>query len=108
MTVVLTRAELVDQVDRFISGSIKGQALARWAFDRFYQREEGALDYEPGFGAVIDAVLEELTWADSAPFALSVEQAAQLRRRLAKAQPRADDELLDDDDVDWDEEPGVE
>ena len=106
MTAVLTRVELIGQIERFVAGQLNGQALARWAFDRFYQREEGTLTYEPGFGAAIDAVLEELTWADSTPFVLTVEQAEQLHRRMVDAQARADDDVFDD--VDLDDESGVE
>ena len=85
MTPVLTRQAIREQLERFATGSLSREALAAWAFDRFYDEAEGQLEYEAGSDEIIDAVLEELAWADSAPFTLDATAARRLQQRLDEA-----------------------
>ena len=82
MTTILTRAELRQAIERFLAGELEASALARWAFDQFYAAEEDGLVYEPGFEELIGEVLDELMWADSAPFVLEADAARRLQERL--------------------------
>jgi len=92
MTAILNREALRAEIERFVQGAHSGQALAAWAFDRFYAQEEDRLAYEPGYETVIDEVLEELMWGDSPPFTLEVEAARRLQQRLAEAEPEVEEE----------------
>ncbi len=85
MTTILTRAELRQAIERFLAGELEAPALARWAFDQFYAAEEDGLVYESGFEELIGEVLDELMWADSAPFVLEAEAARRLQERLNRS-----------------------
>jgi hypothetical protein len=88
MTTILTREELRKAIERFLSGELGAPALAAWAFDQFYAAEEDVLVYEPGSEEIIEEVLDELMWADSAPFALEAAAARRLQERLNRSLSR--------------------
>ncbi len=92
MSMELSRAALVAEIERYLQGSLSGRALAAWAFDQFYAEAEGRLAYEPGHQAIIDDVLDELMWGDSPPFSLEFEAARSLQQRLAEAEPEVEEE----------------
>ena len=85
MAAVLTRQAIREQLERFATGCLAREALAAWAFDQFYDEAEGQLAYEAGFDEIIDGVLEELAWADFAPFRLDPMAARRLQQRLDEA-----------------------
>ncbi len=84
MNEALTRAEIGEQIDQFVTGRLTARQLAAWAFDHFYQAEEGALIYEVGYEDLIEDVLDALMWGDSPPFVLDVTQAQGLQDRLGR------------------------
>ena len=92
MTTILTREELRQAIERFLDGELGASALATWAFDQFYAAEEAGLVYEPGSEEIIGEVLDELMWADSAPFVLEAAAARRLQERLNRSVSRAHEE----------------
>ena len=82
MDPTLTRADILEQLERYLGGSLNQNALAAWAFKQFADEEEELLVYEPGCEDVISEVLDELMWADAAPFALDPATAQALAERL--------------------------
>ena len=104
MTAELTRAAVRAEIECFLQGTRTRKALAAWAFDQFGDEAEGMLSYEGGKEDVIAEVLDELMWADAAPFVLEAATARELQQRLASgvaSRPRrspADDEDEDEDD----------
>ena len=98
MTLVLTRQAVREQIERFAGGTLSAKALAAWSFDQVCDEAEGLLTYEAGREELIDAVLDELVWADSAPFVLDVPAARELQRRLDDADSSSrESELLTTD-----------
>jgi hypothetical protein len=79
---VLTRAEVREQIERFVAGSVSGTALAAWAFKQFADEEEELLAYEAGSEESIAEVLDDLIWADASEFALDAAAAQALAERL--------------------------
>ena len=112
MTAELTRAAVRVEIERFLQGTRTRKALAAWAFDQFGDEADGMLSYEVGMEDVIAEVLDELMWADSAPFVLEAATARELQQRLdagIASRPRrspADDE--DEGDEDDDESANIE
>ncbi len=82
MSEVLARAELREQIDRFLRREIEARTLSGWAFDRFYAAEEGQILFEEGAAEQIGEVLDELMFSDSPPFELDDEHARALQQRL--------------------------
>ncbi len=78
----LTRAEVREQVERYLAGSLTRDALAAWAFKQFADQEEELVVYEVNQEALIEEMLDELMWADTAPFALDSPTAQSLVERL--------------------------
>lgn len=75
------RDDIIAKINARFSGQISPAALATWAFDIFYAIDQGeeVVDAE-GSDAIAD-VLDELMFADEAPFALGD---ADLRRMIAR------------------------
>ncbi len=82
MNNILTRMEVWEQVERYLAGSLTRNTLAAWAFKQFADQEEELLVYEPGHEELIAEMLDELMWADAAPFALDFSTAQTLVERL--------------------------
>ena len=78
----LTRAEVHEQVERYLAGSLTRDALAAWAFKQFADQEEELVVYEVDQEALIEEMLDELMWADTSPFALDAPTAQSLVERL--------------------------
>ncbi len=78
----LTRLEVREQVERYLAGSLTRDALAAWAFKQFADQEEELLVYEVDQEALIEEMLDELMWADTAPFVLDSPTAQSLVERL--------------------------
>lgn len=81
---VLGRQELAAQVQARLAGSLNANALAAWAYARFYEEEMELLSLEPGADDLLREVLDELMFADDASFALDDNA---LRALLARLQP---------------------
>ncbi len=79
---ILTRAEVREQVEQYLAGSLTPDTLAGWAFKQFADQEEEFLVYEPDHEELITEILDELMWADAAPFALDLSTAQTLVERL--------------------------
>jgi hypothetical protein len=82
LSVMLTRTQVVEKIQARLSGVIDDEALAAWAFDRFYAEEMGAIDFEPeGEPAIADA-LDELMFGDDPSFRLDERELQNLVARL--------------------------
>ncbi|NJN16040.1 MAG: hypothetical protein HC822_07025 [Oscillochloris sp.] len=74
---------MIQLIEQRLSGQISAQALASWAFDRFYAIEEGVEVIAPEDEDVLGAVLDDLMFADEESFALDD---TDLRRFIARLQ----------------------
>lgn len=83
---ILTVHELNTQLTLYLEGRRTARALAKWAFDRFSDQEEGLIVYEEGQETTIAAVLDDLIWADSEPFKLDEEMIRRLQQQITKGQ----------------------
>ena len=97
---VLTRQQLIAQLQAAVEGTVEARALSAWAFDRFYGEEEGTVEFEPGYRQAIGAVLDDLMFGDQPGFVLSAAELQQMIQHLLSAEPIADD--LDDEEDDKD------
>ena len=77
-----TRAMVVERIQANLAGSLTNEALAAWAFDRFYAEEAGSEDYEAGAEEVITDVLDTLMFGDDPGFRLDEEELRALIARL--------------------------
>jgi hypothetical protein len=76
---VITCTMVAEQIDERLSGALTNEALAAWAFDRFYDVELGLARFEEGAAARIADVLDALMFSDDEAFRLNEEEL----RRLA-------------------------
>lgn len=76
---VITRDMVAEQIDQRLSGATTGEALAAWAFDRFYAVELGLAHLEAGAEKRISDALDALMFSDHEAFRLNEEEL----RRLA-------------------------
>ena len=79
---IVTRNDVRNQLEQYLAGALNAEQLAGWAFDRFYALEQGAESVEAADAEVIAATLDELMFADAAPFALTAEDVQRLIARL--------------------------
>lgn len=79
---ILMRNDVITQLQQYLSGAINAEHLAGWAFDRFYAIDQGQESVEPADADVIADVLDELLFADAAPFALAPDAVQRLIARL--------------------------
>lgn len=99
---VLTRQQLIEQLQAAAAGKTEAQQLSGWAFDHFYAEEEGTVEFEPGYRRVIAAVLDDLMFGDQPGFYLSDTELNQMIQHVLKAEPTAND--VDEDDLDDEED----
>ncbi|ACL23476.1 MAG: hypothetical protein C0184_07615 [Chloroflexus aggregans] len=76
--------DLVSAIAEHLAGRLSRKQLAAWAFDRFYELEQGEIIVPPEEEAVIRDALDDLMFADDAPFVLSEGELRQLMERLAQ------------------------
>lgn len=76
---VITCSMVADQIDERLSGAMTDEALAAWAFDRFYAVELGLARFEAGAEERIADALDMLMFSDHDAFRLNEEDL----RRLA-------------------------
>jgi hypothetical protein len=68
---MLTREDLIAQIQARLERRLSDEQLASWAFDRFYACELGTETIEPAASARIAEALDELMFATDGPdFAL--------------------------------------
>jgi hypothetical protein len=79
---VTTRAAIVARIEARISGQLSDNALAAWAFDRFYAEELGSEAYEAGAEEAIADVLDALMFGDDPGFRLDEEELRALIAQL--------------------------
>jgi len=78
---ITTRAAIVAQIEARLSGT-PTDALASWAFDRFYAEELGSEAYEAGAEVPITEVLDSLMFGDDPGFRLDEEELRALIAQL--------------------------
>ena len=76
---MLTCNDVISKIEQQLSGELSATALASWAFSRLYAYELGEEEFS---AALIEAVLDDLTFADDAAFALDAEALHVLINRL--------------------------
>lgn len=80
---MLTKAELIGQIQARLAGRQSEAELAAWAFDRFYACELGNEMLDPLDSGQITAVLDDLMFATDDPhFALNDESLRALVKQL--------------------------
>jgi hypothetical protein len=82
---MVTRNDVRTQLEQYLAGAITAEHLAGWAFDRFYAIDQGVELIETADADVIAATLDELMFADAAPFALTQGDVQRLIARLQHA-----------------------
>jgi hypothetical protein len=80
---IVARTDVITKLEDRLAGRISADALATWAFDLFYELDQGAGEVAPEDADAIAAVLDELLFADDERFALEPED---LRRLVARLQ----------------------
>ena len=80
---IVSRSELIARLEECLAGQISAATLASWAFDLFYDLDQGMLAVNPEDGEVIADVLDTLIFADDERFALDE---ADLHRLIARLQ----------------------
>lgn len=99
---VLTRQQLIEQLQAAADGKAEPQQLSGWAFDHFYAEEEGIVEFEPGYRRVIAAVLDDLMFGDQPGFYLTATELHQMIQHVLHAEPAAND--VDEDNLDDEED----
>ncbi len=80
----LTSDDLIAMIAEHLAGRLSIEQLATWAFDRFYEVEQGLLTVPVTEEEAVMAALDDLMFADDEPFALSRHELQQLMERLAQ------------------------
>ncbi len=80
---IFERSALIAKLQERLDGRIEAAELAQWAFDRFYELDQGMLAVDAADIDVIADVLDELLFADDTRFALDE---TDLRRLIARLQ----------------------
>jgi hypothetical protein len=78
---IVARSDVTAKIEDRLAGRVGDEALAAWAFDLFYELDQGQHAVADDDLDVIAAVLDELMFADDANFALDE---ADLRRLLGR------------------------
>lgn len=82
---VLTKAELMAQLQARVDGRQSEGQLACWAFDRFYACELGSESLDPPVAEALAAVLDDLMFAADDPgLAMDDEALRALLKRLSQ------------------------
>ena len=80
----VARTDVITKLEERLDGRISAATLAAWAFDLFYELEQGEAAVAPEDAEPIAAVLDELLFADDNRFALGPDE---LRSLVARLQP---------------------
>ena len=81
---IVERSDVIAKVEARRAGTLAAAALAAWAFDLFYELDQGRSAVAPEDADAIADVLDALMFADDESFALDE---ADLQRLLAQLQP---------------------
>jgi hypothetical protein len=79
---MLTRAELIAQIQKRLEERLSDAQLSAWAFERFYANELGSESFEPAAAHDIASVLDDLMFATDEGFALDAVALRALVKRL--------------------------
>ena len=80
---IVQRSDVIVKVEARRSGTLGADALAAWAFDLFYELDQGRSGVAPEDADAVADVLDELMFADDKSFALDE---AALQRLLVRLQ----------------------
>jgi hypothetical protein len=80
---IVQRSDVTAKLEDHLSGQISAGALAAWAFDLFYEIDQGQRSVAAEDVDAVATVLDELMFADDESFALDE---ADLRRLLERLQ----------------------
>lgn len=81
---IITRNDIITRIEDRLAGRMSAEALAAWAFDRFYAIEQGDEEAEADAAERTADILDELMFADDESFALDD---AGLRRLIVLLTP---------------------
>ena len=95
---VLSRRDVIEQLQATTQGQLDALRQAQWAFDQFYAEQEGRLEFEPSYRRAISMVLDDLMFGDEHPFRLTKADLQHLIQQLEQAEAEAD--ALDSEDED--------
>jgi hypothetical protein len=79
---IVARTDLITKLEERLAGRVSAAALAHWAFDLFYELEQGGAEVAPEDADAIAVVLDELLFADDERFALEPDELQRLIARL--------------------------
>lgn len=80
---IVPRSDVIERIEARLAGRLSDAALAGWAFDLFYEIDQGQREVAEGDAEAIGLALDELMFADEESFALDE---ADLRRLLDRLQ----------------------
>jgi hypothetical protein len=80
---ILVRSDVIAKIEEHLAGRLGVEGLAAWAFDRFYEIDQGDRSVNPEDAEVVADVLDALMFADNESFA---PDEADLQRLLARLQ----------------------
>ncbi len=95
---VLSRHDVIEQLQAATQGQLDARRLAQWAFDQFYAEEAGTLEFEPGYRRAIGVVLDDLMFGDERSFQLTDTDLQRLIRQLEQAEAQPDSYDREDED----------
>lgn len=78
----VTRAAVAAHIGERLAGRLSDAALAKWAFERFYAMEIGAVSPAPETDPLLDEALDALMFGDDPGFRLSEDELRGLAARL--------------------------
>lgn len=81
---MLTRTDLIVTIEQKLAGLLSSEAVAAWAFDRFYAAEQGEEEFAAEDSALIAEILDDLMFVDDEHFALAE---SELRALIARLKP---------------------
>lgn len=79
---IVARSEIIGKLEDRLAGRIAAEALAAWAFDLFYEIDQGRTAVAPDDIEAIAATLDELMFADDESFALDERDLRRLIEQL--------------------------
>lgn len=80
---IVPRSDLIAKLEDHLAGRVSAADLAAWAFDLFYEIDQGEKEVDEADADAIAIVLDELMFADDESFALDE---GDLRRLLDRLQ----------------------
>lgn len=80
---IVARKDVIAKLEARVAGQLSAAALAAWAFDLFYEIDQGQHEVAEADADAVAAVLDELMFADDESFALDT---ADLRRLIDRLQ----------------------